>query len=220
VEGPTTDPLVRQARVQQRRNFMATLLLSQGVPMICGGDEMGRTQKGNNNAYCQDNDISWFHWELNEEDREFLEFTRMLIALRQRHPVLRRQRYFQGRPLRGAGVKDLAWFDPSGVEMTDAMWLAPHVRALGVLLSGVAMDEINHRGEPIVDDTLLILLNADEAPRPFRLPQLRSGLAWTRVFDTGIEHQPIAPAERGAYPVAGRSVVLLRADERTRPTLR
>jgi glycogen operon protein len=220
VEGPTTDPAIRQARVQQRRNFMATLLLSQGVPMIGGGDEMGRTQKGNNNAYCQDNDISWFHWELTEEDKDFLDFTRMLIALRQKHPVLRRQRYFQGRPLRGAGVKDLAWFDPSGVEMTDAMWSASHVRALGMLLSGVAMDEINDRGEPIVDDTLLVLLNADAAPRPFKLPQLGSGLAWTRVFDTGIEHQPVAPAERGSYPVAGRSVVLLRADERTRSALR
>jgi isoamylase len=220
VEGPTTDPAIRQARVQQRRNFMATLLLSQGVPMIGGGDEMGRTQKGNNNAYCQDNDISWFHWELSDEDRDFLEFTRMLIALRQKHPVLRRQRYFQGRPLRGAGVKDLAWFDPSGVEMSDAMWSASHVRALGVRLSGVAMDEIDHRGEPMVDDTLLVLLNADEAPRRFRLPALATGLAWTRVFDTGIEHQPVAPAERGMYPVAGRSVVLLRADERTRPRVR
>ncbi len=220
VEGPTTDPVIRQARVQQRRNFMATLLLSQGVPMICGGDEMGRTQRGNNNAYCQDNDISWFHWELTEEDREFLEFTRMLIALRQKHPVLRRQRYFQGRPLRGAGVKDLAWYDPSGVEMSDAMWLAPHARALGVLLSGVAMDEVTRRGEPIVDDTLLVLLNADEKPLPFKLPQLGSGLTWTRVFDTGIEHQPVAPAERGTYHVAGRSAVLLRADERGRAPLR
>jgi glycogen operon protein len=219
-EGPTTDPVIRQARVQMRRNFMATLLLSQGVPMICGGDEMGRTQKGNNNAYCQDNDISWFHWDLNEEDQQFLEFTRMLISLRQQHPVLRRQRYFQGRPLRGAGIKDLAWFDPSGVEMTDDMWLAPHVHALGVLLSGVSMDEVNQRGEPIVDDTLLVLLNADPSPRPFRLPPLGTGLAWIRVFDTGIEHQPVAPAERGTYPVAGRSVVLLRADERMRPPVR
>jgi glycogen operon protein len=216
VEGPTTDPLIRQARVRQRRNLMATLLLSQGVPMIAGGDEFGRTQKGNNNAYCQDNDVSWFNWELTEEDRDFLAFTRRVIALRQKHPVLRRQRYFQGRPLRGAGVKDLAWFDPSGVEMTDAMWSAPHVRTLGVLLSGVAMDEVDRRGEPIVDDTLLVLLNADKASLPFTLPPLGSGLAWTRVFDTGIEHQPVAPAERGVYPVAGRSVVLLRADERAR----
>ena len=220
VEGPTDDPKIRQARIQQRRNFMATLLLSQGVPMICGGDEMGRTQKGNNNAYCQDNDISWFNWDLRDDDREFIEFTRMLITLRQKHPVLRRQRYFQGRPLRGAGVKDLAWFDPSGVEMSDSMWNAPHVRALGVLLSGIAMDEVNHRGEPIVDDTLLVLMNADESPRSFKLPQLGSGLAWTRVFDTGIEHQPVAPAERGTYPVAGRSLVLLRADERMRPAFR
>ncbi len=118
------------------------------------------------------------------------------------------------------GVKDLAWFDPSGVEMTDAMWAAPHVRALGVLLSGVAMDEVDRRGEPIVDDTLLVLLNADAAPLPFKLPKLASGLAWNRVFDTGIEHQPVAPAERGMYPVAGRSVVALRADERTRSIVR
>ena len=220
VEGPSDDPLISQARVQQRRNFMATLLLSQGVPMICGGDEMGRTQRGNNNAYCQDNDLSWLSWDLTGADEEFLEFTRMLIALRQKHPVLRRQRFFQGRPLRGAGVKDLAWIDPSGVEMTDAMWSAPHVRTLGMLLSGVAMDEVDARGEPIVDDTLLVVLNADTAPRPFTLPQLESGLAWTRVFDTGIEHQPVAPAERGVYTVAGLSVVLLRADERPRRRLR
>ncbi|WP_110174502.1 glycogen debranching protein GlgX [Luteitalea pratensis] len=220
VEGPTADPAIRQARVQQRRNFMATLLLSQGVPMIAGGDEIGRTQNGNNNAYCQDNDLSWFRWDRSDEDRDFLEFTRMLIALRQKHPVLRRQRYFQGRPLRGEGVKDLAWFDPSGVEMSDAMWSAPHVRCLGMRLSGVAMDEVNDRGEPIVDDTLLVLLNAATTPVSFKLPKLSTGLAWTRLFDTGIEHQPVAPAERGKYPVAGLSVVLLRADERTRSTVR
>jgi isoamylase len=220
VEGPTSDPAIRGARVQQRRNFMATLLLSQGVPMIAGGDEMGRSQAGNNNAYCQDNDISWFRWDRSDEDRDFLEFTRMLIALRQKHPVLRRQRYYQGRPLRGEGVKDLSWFDPSGVEMTDAMWSAPHVRCLGMRLSGVAMDEVNHRGEPIVDDTLLVLLNAATTPVSFKLPKLTAGLAWTRVFDTGIEHQPVAPAERGKYPVAGLSVVLLRADERTRGGVR
>ena len=220
VEGPTSDPAIQQARVQQRRNFMATLLLSQGVPMICGGDEMGRTQKGNNNAYCQDNDISWYDWSLTDEDSSFLEFTRMLIALRQEHPVLRRQRYFQGRPLRGANVKDLSWFDPSGVEMTDAMWLAPHVRTIGVRVNGAAMDEIDRRGEPITDETFLLLLNADEAPRPFRLPHLPAGVAWTRVFDTGIEQQPVAPAARGMYAVAGRSLVLLRADERTRSRVR
>ena len=199
---------------------MATLLLSQGVPMIGGGDETGRTQKGNNNAYCQDNDISWFDWELTKDDRAFLDFTRMLIALRQKHPVLRRQRYFQGRPLRGEGVKDLAWYDPSGVEMTDAMWSATQVRALGMRLSGASMDEVDERGEPIVDDTLLVLLNADKKPRQFKLPKLGTGIAWTRVFDTGIEHQPVAPAERGTYPVAGRSLVLLRADERTRSAVR
>ncbi|MBA2356700.1 MAG: glycogen debranching enzyme GlgX, partial [Acidobacteria bacterium] len=120
----------------------------------------------------------------------------------------------------GAGVKDLAWIDPSGVEMTDEMWLAPHVRALGMLLSGVAMDEVTTRGEPIVDDTLLVLLNADPAPLPFHLPHLSGGSLWTRVFDTGIESQPVAPAERGRYPVAGRSVVLLRADERGRSPIR
>ena len=134
--------------------------------------------------------------------------------------MLRRQRYYQGRPLRGEGVKVLAWFDPCGVEMTDAMWSAPHVRCLGMRLSGVALDEVNHRGEPIVDDTLLVLLNAALTPVSFKLPKLSPGLAWTRVFDTGIEHQPVAPAERGKYPVAGLSVVLLRADERTRSGVR
>ncbi len=221
VEGPTTDPVVNAARVTQRRNFMATLLLSQGVPMICGGDEMGRTQKGNNNAYCQDNDISWMDWDLTESDREFLDFTRMLIAKRQTHPVLRRQRFFQGRPLRGAGVKDLAWFDPSGVEMNDSMWSAPHVRTIGVLLNGTAMDEIDRRGQPVLDDTLLVLLNANEEACTFTLPTAPSGLPWTLVFDTSITTEPVELADQPlTYEVAGRSVVLLRTDERSHAPVR
>ncbi len=216
VEGPTKDPAIRAARVQQRRNFMATVLLSQGVPMICGGDELGRTQKGNNNAYCQDNDISWVHWSLDDEDEEFLEFTRMLIRLRQRHPVLRRRRFFQGRPLRGHGVKDLVWIDPSGVEMTDEMWMSLHVQCLGMMLSGIGLDETTSRGEPIDDETLCVLLNGGEAPVEFVVPVLESGVPWTVVFDTAKPRLKSAPLAGTTYALAGRSVVLLSADERGR----
>ncbi len=221
VEGPTDDPRIRQVRAQQRRNFMATLLLSQGVPMICAGDEIGRSQRGNNNAYCQDNDISWVLWDYAAEDAQFLAFTRMLVDLRQQHPVLRRRRFFQGRPLRGQGVKDLVWFHPSGVEMTDEMWAELHVRCLGMLLSGIAMDETTTRGEPIADETFCMLLNAGADPVTFVVPVLQSGATWSLAFDTSIA---LPSGERlvttPAYRMAGRSVVLLSADERNLQPIR
>jgi isoamylase len=218
VEGPTSDPAILAARAQQRRNFMATLLLSQGVPMICGGDELGRTQHGNNNAYCQDNDLSWVQWDAESVDEPFHAFTRMLIGLRQRHPVLRRRRFFQGRPLRGHGVKDLAWLDPGGGEMSDEMWTAPQVSCLGMLLSGIGIEETTERGEPITDCTLLLLLNGGTAEVDFSLPALQSGTAWSLVFDTSApDGVPVAPLAGVSYPLLARSVVLLRADERCPP---
>ena len=212
VEGPTDDPEIVSLRDRQKRNFLATLCLSQGVPMICGGDEIGRTQRGNNNAYCQDNEVSWFDWDLSNGQLQFLEFTRALIALRQAHPVLRRRHFLQGRRIRGAEVKDIAWFTPSGVEMTDDEWHAPRIRCLGVRLSGNAIEETDDRGRPIVDDTLLILLSAGDQPVPFKLPRPGTQRDWTIVFDTANAKPARRRVRSGReYALAARSVVLLLA---------
>jgi isoamylase len=213
VEGPAEDAQIVRARQQQRRNFLATLLLSQGVPMLLGGDEIGRTQGGNNNAYCQDNEISWFDWRLGAADRRLLEFTRALIGLFKAHPVLRRRRFFQGRRIRGSSVKDLTWYGPDGREMSDEEWRAGSVHTVGLRLAGDAIGEQGERGEPIVDDTLLLILNAADEPIEFALPN-HEGRPWQLVFDTTSETMP-AVAERrelhggSALSVAARSTVLL-----------
>ena len=212
VEGPADDPAVRAAREQQKRNFLATLLLSQGVPMLLGGDEVGRSQRGNNNGYAQDNEISWFDWNLTNDDRALLAFTRSLIRIFRAHPVLRRRRFFQGRRIRGSTVKDLTWFGPDGREMTDEQWQASGVHTIGLRMAGDAIDEPGPRGERVVDDTLLLILNADEVAHEFRLPnKARDG--WELMADTS---RPDAPAggQRfvggSTYPLAARSTVLLR----------
>src|SRR6185437_1475074 len=169
-EGPTDDPRVLELRARLRRNFMATLFFSIGVPMISGGDELWRTQGGNNNEYCQDNEISWTHWDGSPEARDFLEFTRRIIRIWRENPVLRRRKFFQGRRIRGAEVIDIAWLDPAGAEMTDEMWTSPDIRSLGVRLNGDAILEVNERGERIMGATLLLLLNAGDTPASFVLP--------------------------------------------------
>ena len=184
-------------RERQKRNMLATLLLSQGVPMICGGDEMGRTQQGNNNAYCQDNEISWFDWNLTKPQQALLAFTKRLIALRQEHPVFRRRRFFQGRRIRGAEVKDLSWLRPDGKEMTDEDWAKGYVRCLGVRLAGHAIEEKDSKGRPIMDDTFLILLNAHHEPRPFTLPAHKRGV---RVA-AGAGHGPFPGLREADYAV-------------------
>jgi glycogen operon protein len=178
--------------------------------MICAGDEIGRTQRGNNNAYCQDNEISWFDWELTPEQTTLLDFVRRLIAFRKEHPVLRRRKFFQGRRIRGAEVKDLAWFDPHGVEMTDEMWNAHHVRCLGVRLSGDAIDELDERGEGIADNTLLLLLNAFEGEVSFTLPASHTRGCWAIVFDTAKEDTVSGCVKSGdRYELGGRSMAVL-----------
>jgi isoamylase len=214
VEGPTDDPAVLEARARQRRNLLTTLLLSQGVPMLLGGDEMGRTQFGNNNAYAQDGPISWFAWRLTDADRQLLEFTRGLIQLFRAHPVLRRRHFFQGRRIRGSSVKDLTWFAPDGDEMTDAQWRAHGVRAIGLRLAGDAIDERGPRGERVVDDTLLLLLNAGDEAVEFRLPTtVHDG--WLLAFDTRSPEPPaMADGERqpagSIYRLIERSVAVFR----------
>jgi isoamylase len=208
VEGPTTDKAILALRGQQKRNLMATLLLSAGVPMLSGGDEMCRTQRGNNNAYCQDNDISWTNWELGPEEQAFLDFTRRLVHLRQSEPVLQRRRFFQGRAIRG--VKDIMWVDPSGHEMTDESWNSPLIRSLGVVYSGDGTGEVDERGQTITGDTLLVLMNAHNEIMPFRLPASNAGV-WQRIFDTTNPRLPEARQARDAtYELKGRSQAAFR----------
>jgi len=183
VEGPTDDPQINELRERQRRNFLTTLFLSQGVPMLNGGDEWGKSQSGNNNAYCQDNEISWFNWERNDKQNRLLEFTRKLIQLRKDHPVFRRPKFFQGRRIRGSEIRDVMWFNPGGSEMSEKEWTSPFVRCLGMLLSGDTIDVLNFEGEPIRDDTFLLLINAHYEPVPFVLPG-QEHIEWQLILDT------------------------------------
>jgi len=216
-EGPTEDPAITSLRQRQMRNFLATLLLSQGVPMLCGGDEVGRGQQGNNNAYCQNNEISWFDWDLGDTQRDLLAFCRHVIHLRQRHSVFRRRKFLQGRRIRGAEVKDLTWFDLKGQEMTDESWEADFIRSLMVRLGGDSIDEMDDRGERIIDDTFLLLLNAADETLTFTLPAHRCKLRWQRVLDTGDMHWRRPATPRGNhYRLRPRSLALLRADGRSR----
>lgn len=213
-EGPTDDPAILALRERQQRNFLATLFLSQGVPMLCGGDEIGRTQRGNNNAYCQDNEISWFNWNLDARARRLLEFTRRLIRFRREHPEFRRRKFFQGRPLCAANMKDLIWLRPDGGEMTLAEWQESTLRSFGFRLCGEAMDEVDERGEAITDDTLLLLLNAQHDPVGFVLTDAHPDRRWELLVDTAALEEP---AEALQFPIgasvslAGRSLQLFRA---------
>jgi glycogen operon protein len=210
VEGPATDAAVIALRARQMRNFLATLLFSQGVPMICGGDEIGRTQQGNNNAYCQDNEISWLHWDRTPDTQQLYRFTRELIRIRKAHPVLRRRQFFQGHGIRGVEVTDIAWLDPTGQEMTDETWNMHHVRSLGVLLVGEAIDEYDERGRPIADDTLLLLLNAADQTVPFTLPKHGEGMLWRALLDTA-DGKPLVDVRAAEhYGLQPRSLALLR----------
>jgi glycogen operon protein len=223
VEGPTDDPAIVELRERQKRNFLATLLMSQGVPMICGGDEIGRTQQGNNNAYCQDNEMSWYDWNLDEQKEALLAFTQRVIRLRRDHPNLRRRKFFQDRAIRGGevhapgsrtpDVKDISWIRPDGQEMTDEEWSAGWVRCFGVQLSGETLEDVNERGQPVEDDTLLLLLNPHHEPIDFYLPNSHPDRKWGLMVDT---HRPELEEGESAYDggtalrLEPRSVALLR----------
>jgi isoamylase len=213
VEGPTDNPIINNLRARQRRNFLATLFLSQGVPMLTAGDEYGRTQFGNNNAYCQDNEVSWLSWQRDVEGKELFEFTRKLIALRHAHPIFRRPKFFQGRKIRGSGVKDIMWFAPNGREMTDEEWNFSFVRCLAMLLSGDTMDIRDARGEPIRDETFLVMLNAHYEPVKFTLPG-QEEVQWKLILDSQLdkgfaENGPLLKAG-DEVELADRSICLLR----------
>ncbi|KAF0142465.1 MAG: glycogen operon protein GlgX [Rhodospirillaceae bacterium] len=220
-EGETADPRITALRLRQKKNMLATLLLSQGVPMLVAGDEMGRTQGGNNNAYCQDNPSSWVDWSLNRaEDRALLDFTRLLLALRRAHAVFRRATFFTGAIVPCLGLKDVTWLNANGCEMQPQEWEAPRVRCFGFHLSG-ATDDIGPDGAPLVDDRFVILMNAHDGPIDFRLPASTYGQRWNRLFDTA---RPDWPAETfaasGLYLLEPRSFVLLNCCERRKGTER
>ena len=211
-EGLTDDEEINKLRRRQRRNLLATMFLSQGVPMICGGDEYGRTQDGNNNAYCQDNEVSWLDWNGDQRDASLFAFTQKLINLRRDHPIFRRPKFFQGRKIRGGDVKDVMWFDPNGEEMTDEEWSTPHAKCLGMLLGGDAIDVRSFKNEPILDRTYLLLLNAHHEEISFTLPGLEK-VRWEQVIDTTDEAGFVASAKQmpsgDDYPLGARSLVLL-----------
>ncbi|MBL8471818.1 MAG: glycogen debranching protein GlgX [Rhodocyclaceae bacterium] len=213
VEGPTGEPAVLALRARQMRNFLTTLLLSQGVPMLVAGDEFGRSQLGNNNAYCQDNELSWLDWSLAESNSRLLAFVRKLLALRRSHPVFRRRNFFQGRPLHGRAVKDILWLNPDGQEMTEAQWRNDFARCLGVYLAGYALTQVDARGNSVREASFLLLINAHHDALDFQLPAQLGTAGWLVHIDTAAETLPGDIPRRVAagavYALAGRSAVLL-----------
>jgi isoamylase len=211
-EGPTRDRAVLRLRGRQRRNFLATLMLSQGVPMISHGDELGRTQRGNNNGYCQDNELTWIDWDLSPEQAAHLEFTRLVVQVRKDNATLRRRRFFRGAASHGgeSELGDIAWFTPDGQHMADEDWNHSYARSLMVFLNGDKILEPDSRGQRIVDDSLLVLSNADASPLDFVLPSAEYGTAWSVVLDTnqrlrsGATHRA-----ESTVPLESHSVVVL-----------
>jgi isoamylase len=214
VEGPTDAPGIIELRERQKRNFLATLFLSQGVPMLCGGDELGRTQGGNNNAYCQDNDISWYDWNLDDRKRALLDYTKHLIQTRRNHPTLHRGKFFGGQTIPGSGIKDIIWLRPDGQEMTDEDWKSSQLRCLGMLVT--APRGIDEEGKPLADDTLLLLLNSGGKEVDFTGPVVEKAARWELILDTATSE--VAPPKRflgdgEKMKVSGHSTLLWRRME-------
>ena len=210
VEGETTDPTIIAVRNRLMRSLLATLAFSQGVPMLAHGDEFGRTQKGNNNAYAQDNEITWMDWDLAPAQKELLLFTRRLLALRQTYPVLRRRHFFRGAPVAGSTQKDVTWIRADGSELTDVDWRNPEARALGMLIDGKATDEVDERGHAVCSDTLLILMNSSERAVPFTLPALdgKGENIWVIMVDTSCDEAPVV--KKRSVSLEAHALMLLR----------
>jgi glycogen operon protein len=181
-EGETNKPEIVQLRQQQQRNFLVTLMLSQGVPMLLAGDEMGRSQQGNNNPYCQDNEVSWVNWDL--QDHALLQFSQKLINFRSQHPSFRRRKWFQGRAIHGSDVRDIVWFNPNGGEMTEKQWNDGLAKAIAIFLNGQEIRTPGSRGERIVDNDFLIIFNAHYEAIEFTLPKMLQEWEWVTVVDT------------------------------------
>jgi isoamylase len=213
VEGETDDTTINALRARQKRNLLATLLFSHGVPMLQAGDEIGRTQQGNNNAYCQDNAISWLSWELKKQDKELLKFTQRITCLRNQHPVFRRRYFFQGGPIRDGEEEDIVWLNPDGSETRDDDWSQASTHCLGVYFAGGKLTETDGRGRRLQDDNLLLLLNAHHEDIAFMLPEFEEHDYWEVLLDTRdvVGTPDISRYKTGqAYPLGGRSLVLLK----------
>ena len=216
-EGPTDDLGINALRAQQRRNFMTTLLLSAGVPMLLAGDEFGHSQQGNNNTYCQDNDLTWLNWDFSHEQQAFLEFVRQVIAVRRAEPVFQRRKFFQGRHAEGADLPDISWFQPSGEEMSDEAWGAGFSQCLGVRFPGDLIGDVNERGEPIVGHSMVLLINAHHEAIPFTLPFRGEPQDWERLIDTADPSAEPAVFPGGEpYTIQGRAMVVLRSNVPTK----
>jgi len=202
-EGPTDDPAVNTLRERQMRNFLATVILSQGVPMLCGGDELARSQNGNNNAYCQDNELAWFHWDLTPAQERLRDFTAKLIQLRRDHPNLHRRKFFQDRVIRGSVVRDIAWYNTDGNELADEAWTTDWNRSLALMLNGKTLAITDEDGDPIVDDCFLILVNAAAEGVEFKLPEPPVGNPWSQVLNTENIEDPFAAEEIGEKVIMG-----------------
>ena len=211
-EGETDDVEIKALREQQKRNMLTTLFLSQGVPMLLHGDELGRTQGGNNNVYAQDNEIAWIDWERATNFQPLTEFVGRLGALRQAHPILHRRRHFSGRGMRDEGLQDIGWFTPAGDWMTSEDWNTAHVKSVAVFLIGDAISEPDERGETVTDDSFFVLFNGHYEPIKFGLPDIDAGPNWTVEIDTAAPaDEEIATYQAGdTIPVAARSILLLK----------
>jgi isoamylase len=214
VEGKTDDPGVLEIRARQQRNFMATLFLSQGVPMLLGGDELGRTQQGNNNTYCQDNELAWVHWELEPDQKDLRIFVQQLIAFRQKHPVFQRRDWFQGREIHGSGIHDISWFNTDGSQVSDEDWHEAEAKSIGIFLNGEEILSPDRYGNRILDDSFVILFNAQAEAQTFVIPaDLVDDRTWQIILDTKLQAGFLdVPANvvGDAVVVGGRSLMLLR----------
>ncbi|MCK9455836.1 MAG: glycogen debranching enzyme GlgX, partial [Candidatus Riflebacteria bacterium] len=214
-EGETNNPGIKELRNRQMRNFLATLMFSQGTPMLCGGDEIRRTQKGNNNAYCQDNEISWFDWNLDEESQKMLQFTRKVIKIRRDHPVLHRTKFFQGRLIRGSNVRDIIWYKPDGTEMDDQAWSSHNTRSLSMFLAGSGVDDVDENGVPLHDDNLLLMLNASSEDKVYILPKFEAH--WELMISTFDPNAEELVFSGQSTKLKSRSLKLFRCCQKVNP---
>jgi isoamylase len=216
-EGPTQDPAINALRERQMRNFLATLMLSQGVPMLSGGDEVARSQRGNNNCYCQDNELTWFDWNLDEPRKRLLEFTARLIQLRLAHPNLHRRKFFQDREIRKPGedtaVMDIAWFNTDGNPVSDQTWHTEWNRAVGVLLNGQTLEVTDDKGQPVIDNSFLLIINAAQDGVEFKLPPCQTAAIWRQIVSTENIDEPFAEKEPGGKVILGGRSLLLFMDK-------
>jgi glycogen operon protein len=219
VEGPTKDAAINELRARQKRNFFTTLFLSQGVPMIVAGDEFGRTQNGNNNAYCQDNEISWVHWD--KMDKELREYVRQLIEFWKAHPAFSRRRWFQGKPIRGVGLEDIVWFMPGGQEMEEDNWQEDYAKSLGIFINGQGLRCVDEFGAKMTDDSFYLIFNAYHDAIEFVLPSEKYGGPWEVILDTcdSSFKKQVTTYESGAsVNVSGFSVMVLMHPEKSEDT--